>query len=101
MKQAHVVHVIVNHLKQTKEALDKKTGERNSRKRSSCKVKRVKINMTRQRAESIPFPKVNLLYKMKENPTVIGSQGQREPKKNPFLKAGPLQMGTKLLSAQK
>ena len=95
MKQAHVVHVIVNHLRQTKEAPEKKTGERNSRKRSSCKVQRVKINMARQRAESSSFLKVNL-YKMKENPTVTDSQRQREPKKNPFPKTGPLQMGTKV-----
>ena len=101
MKQAHVVHVIVNHLRQTKEAPEKKTGESNSRERSSCKVQRVKINMAKQRAESGPFPKVNL-YRMKENLTVIGSQRQRQPKKNPFLKTGPLQMGTKkLLPAQK
>ena len=64
------------------------------------KLQSSKINMARQRAENSPFPKVNL-YKMKKNPTVIGSQRQRQPKKNPFLKTGPLQMGTKLLQAQK
>ena len=100
MKQAHAVHVIVTHLRQTKEAPEKKTGERNSRKRLSYKGQRVKINMARQRAESSPFPKVNLLYKMEEKPTVIG-QRQRQPKKNLVLKTGPPQMRTKLLSAQK
>ena len=78
MKQAHIVHVIVTHLTQTMEAPEKKTGERNSRKRSSYKGQRVKINMARQRAESSPFPKVNLLYKMKENPTVTEAKTAEE-----------------------
>ena len=70
----YVVHVIVTHLRQTKETPEKNTGERNSRKRSSYKGQSVKINMARQRTNSSPFPKVNLLYKVKENPTVIGTK---------------------------
>ena len=47
------------------------------------------------------FSESELVVQNERNPTVIGSQRQRQPKKNPFLKTGPLQMGTKLLPAQK
>ena len=57
--------------------------------------------MARQRAESSPFPKVNLLYKMKENPTVTGSERQRQPKKNPFLKTGSSANGNKTSASSK
>ena len=47
------------------------------------------------------FSESQLLAQNERNPAVIGSERQRQPKKNPFLKTGPLQMGTKPLSAQK
>ena len=97
MKQAHVVHVIVTHLRQTKEVPEKKAGERNLRKKSSYKVSD-QYGKAKSRKQSFFKSQLAVQNERKSN---SDRPKTKTAEKKPSSENRPSANGKKLLLAQK